>query len=365
LSKLFEVTTINTMTLKNRFVRSATWMGMATEDNSVSQRLINEMVKLAEGGVGLIISGYATVRADGQSVPWQLGNYSDEHLPGLTEMAAAVHKASGTIVNQIAYGGVFAIPQITGVEPMGPSVIQGPKGPICREMTKKDIRETINAFGQAAARAKKAGFDGVQLHAAHGFGLNQWLSPFFNKRTDEYGGSIENRARIVLETYESIRDAVGEQFPVLAKLNAADFLEEGFSTDDMLKVAKMLEKAGIDAIELSGGTIKALLEGNSNESFSRTRQDEVYYLEEAKRYKEKIDVPLMLVGGIRSYEVAEQLVEEGIADYIALCRPLIREPDLINRWKAGDTRKAECNSDNACFEPGNEGKGVTCVHVSK
>ncbi|MFX1465570.1 MAG: NADH:flavin oxidoreductase [Promethearchaeota archaeon] len=363
MSKLFESSKIKTMTLPNRFVRSATWEGIANPDNTVTPKLIDRMVELAKGGVGLIITGYATVRKDGTSVPWQLGNYADDHLPGLTEMTGAVHKAGGKIVNQIAHGGIFIIPDLAGAQPMGPSVIEGPEGPICREMTKDDIREIVIAFGQAAARAKKAGFDGVQFHAAHGYGLSQWLSPFFNKRTDEYGGPLENRARIVLETYQSIRDAVGEQFPVLTKINATDMLDGGISTNDMLQVATMLEEAGIDAIEMSGGTIKAVLEGKPNESFSRTQKEEVYYREEAKRLKEKIGVPLILVGGIRSYEVAEQLVDEGIADYIALCRPLIREPDLINRWKAGDTRKSECISDNKCMGAAVEGKGAYCIHV--
>ncbi|MFX1520968.1 MAG: NADH:flavin oxidoreductase [Promethearchaeota archaeon] len=361
MAKLFETTTINGLTISNRFIRSATWMGMANQDNTVSPKLIDVMVELVKGGIGLLITGYATVRKDGISVPWQLGNYSDDHLTGLTKMVDAVHKARGTIVNQIAHGGVHTIPALSGAQPMGPSIIDGPEGPICKEMSKNDILEIVRAFGEAAARAKKAGFDGVQFHAAHGYGLSQFLSPFYNKRTDEYGGSIENRARIIMETYQSVRNAVGEQFPVLVKLNAADFLEGGLNTDDMLQVAKMLEEAGIDAIEISGGTIKAVLERNYNTSFSRTQKEEVYYREAAKRYKEKIDVPLILVGGIRSYEVAEQLVEEGTVDYIALCRPLIREPDLINRWMTGDTKKAGCISDNRCMGPAVEGKGAYCV----
>ncbi|MFX1466999.1 MAG: NADH:flavin oxidoreductase [Promethearchaeota archaeon] len=357
------MTTIKTMTLRNRFVRSATWEGLAHEDNTVSSKLIDLLVRLVQGGVGLIITGYAAVRADGRSVPWQLGNYSEDHLPGLILMVEAVHKAGGKIVNQIAHGGVHTIPQLTGELPMGPSTMWNENGQICREMTREDIREIVNAFGSAANRAKKAGFDGVQIHAAHGYLLSQFLSPFYNKRTDEYGGCIENRARIVLEVLESVREAVVDQFPVLIKINAADFLDKGFNTEDMLQVARMLENAGIDAIELSGGTVKAILEGNSNASFSRTENKEVYYREAAKRYKQEIDVPLILVGGIRSYEVAEKLVEEGITDYIALSRPLIREPDLINRWKLGDTRKVDCISDNRCLGAAVEGKGAYCVYA--
>jgi len=361
--KLFEPTTIKGMTLPNRFVRSATWMGMANQDNTVSQRLIDVMGELAKGDIGLNITGYATVRKDGTSVPFQLGNYSDDHLPGLTKMAEAVHKAGGKIVHQIAHGGIFIIPQLADATPMGPSVVKGPEGPICREMTKNDISELVSAFGQAASRAKKAGFDGVQFHGAHGYGLSQFLSPFYNKRTDEYGGPIENRARIIMEVYQSIREAVGEQFPVLVKLNAADFLDGGLGTDDMLQVAAMLDKAGIDAVEISGGTISAMLAGNYDAGFSRTQKEEVYYRDAAKRYKEKINAPLILVGGIRSYEVAEKLVGDGITDYISLSRPLIREPDLVKRWSVGDTKKADCISDNRCIGAAVQGKGAYCVCV--
>ncbi|MCP4312872.1 MAG: NADH:flavin oxidoreductase, partial [Bacteroidetes bacterium] len=178
--------------------------------------------------------------------------------------------------------------------------------------------------------------DGIQIHAAHGYLLSQFLSPFFNKREDEYGGSIENRGRIVLEVVQSVREAVGDQFPVLVKINAEDFLDGGFCVDDMLDVARMLEKSSVDAIELSGGTILGMLMGTPNISFSRIGDEGIYYEAAAKRYKGEIRIPLMLVGGIRSYEVSQRLVEEGVTDYVSLCRPLIREPDLIKRWELGD-----------------------------
>jgi 2,4-dienoyl-CoA reductase-like NADH-dependent reductase (Old Yellow Enzyme family) len=362
--ELFEATKINTLTLANRFVRSATCAYMADDDGSVTPKLIDLMVKLAKGGVGLIITGLADVRRDGQAAPWQLGIYSDELIPSLTEMAEAVHEAGGKIAVQIAHTGLQAHPRFEGAELLGPSAIRGEGIPVCREMTQGDIGEVVYAFGQAADRAKKAGFDGVQIHAAHGYLLSEFLSPFFNKRTDDYGGSVKNRARIVLESYRSVRNAVGNQFPVMIKMNSEDLLDGGFSVEDMLEVAGMLEEAGIDAIELSAGTTLAYFWGNPNASYVRMGKKEVYWLEAAKRYKEKIGVPLMLVGGIRSYEVAEKLVQEGIADYISLSRPLIREPNLINRWKSGDTRKAECISDNACVGPALEGEGIRCVHIS-
>jgi 2,4-dienoyl-CoA reductase-like NADH-dependent reductase (Old Yellow Enzyme family) len=361
MSTLFETTTINNLTLENRFVRSATWEGMANRDGSCTPELISLMVQLARGGVGLIITGHSYIRKEGQAGPWQLGVYRDELIQGLTKMTEAVHKADGKIIMQLAHAGCMAPSELSGMEPFGPSVMENQKGPCCQEMTQTDISVVIDAFAHGAVRAKNAGFDGVQIHAAHGYLLSQFLSPFFNKRTDGYGGSIENRTRIVLQVLRHIRTSVGNDFPVLIKINSEDFLDGGLTIDDMLHAAALLEKAGIDAIELSGGTV---ISGRLIPAITvkiDTKEKEVFYKEAAKRCKKKISVPLMLVGGIRSYEIAEQLINNSIADYISLCRPLICEPYLIDRWKQGDTRKARCLSDSLCFKPAREGRGLYCV----
>jgi 2,4-dienoyl-CoA reductase-like NADH-dependent reductase (Old Yellow Enzyme family) len=195
--------------------------------------------------------------------------------------------------------------------------------------------------------------------------LSQFLSPFYNRRKDEYGGSLENRARIVLEVLESIRGRVQADYPVMIKLNSQDFVEVGLSVDESLKVAAMLDASGIDAIELSGGTFYASKLTPVRKGRLDSQNDEVYYKNEAGRFKQAVGVPLMLVGGIRSFEVAERLVDDGTADYISLCRPFIREPDLVNRWKSGDRRKAFCISDNECFRPGRSGEGISCVMTEK
>jgi len=361
MSKLFETTTLKNMTLPNRFVRSATWEGRATDDGFCTQGLIDMMTQLVRGGVGLIITGHAYVLKNGQAGPWQLGVYSDTLIEGLTKMTEAVHQENGKIVMQIAHSGCQAPVALTGLSPLGPSVLENQEGSRCREMTQADISKVVDAFAQGAARAKQAGFDGVQIHAAHGYLLSQFLSPFFNKRTDEYGGTIENRTRIVLEVLARIRALVGYDFPVLIKLNSEDFLDNGLTVDDMIHAAALFEQAGIDAIEISGGT--AYSNGRIPVRIAKidTEEKEVFYKSAATRYKKKIPVPLLLVGGIRSYGVAERLVEEGTADYISLCRPLIREPHLINRWKQGDTRRATCLSDNLCFKPTRAGQGLYCV----
>lgn len=362
MSIMFETADIRNMTLKNRFVRSATWTGLAGKDGLSTPELSGFMAKLAKGGVGLIITEHAYIEPSGQASPYQLGIFSDNHIPGLREITNAVHNEGGRIVIQIAHGGCQAITKLTGTEPAGPSALEIDEKPFCREMTLNEIEGTVKSFGEAAARAKKAGFDGVQIHGAHSYLLNQFLSPYYNKREDEYGGSLSNRARIVLDSYRAIRNAVGNKFPVLIKLNSEDFLENGFTINEMIELSGMLEKEGIDAIEMSGGSIQSdrncrpVRPGNPD-----SEAKEVYYLDAASRYKEKIRVPLMLVGGIRSFAAAEKLVNENITDYISMSRPFIREPGLVNRWKSGDHTKSECRMDNACYRPGLKGKGIYCV----
>lgn len=361
MSKLFEKTAIKSLELANRFVRSATWEGMAETDGSCTQELIDITAGLAKGGAGLIITGHAYVSPEGQAGPWQIGVHNDEMLPGLTNMAAAVHRSGGKVALQIAHAGCYGFVSATGIEPVGPSPGIAEKIPFCRELTCAEISAVCVAFGRAAGRAKAAGFDAVQIHAAHGYLLSEFLSPFFNRRTDHYGGSVGNRARIVLEVLQSVRKAVGDDYPVLIKLNSEDFIEGGLSVDDMLAIAALLEKAGIDAVEMSGGTIYASADYSTVRTGALAKpEQEVYYRGAAARFKAAFSVPLMLVGGIRSFEVAEALVNDGNADYIALCRPLIREPGLVSRWRSGDRRKAGCLSENACLGPLMKGEGLCC-----
>jgi 2,4-dienoyl-CoA reductase-like NADH-dependent reductase (Old Yellow Enzyme family) len=338
--ELFEKSDINGMVLSNRFVRSATWAGMATDEGACSPSLIDLVAALAAGGVGMIITGHAYVRRNGQHSPWQLGIHKDELIRDLQKMTQAVHENSGRIVLQLGYGGAY----------LSKSRL--------RQMTVQDIKELVEAYGQAATRAKNAGFDGVQIFAAHGFFLSQMLCPRYNDRTDRYGGGIHNRARALLEILESIRLAVGVNYPVLVKLNCQDFVENGLTLQDSLQVAKMLEEGSMDAIELSGGLLN---NPNIMRCDVKAEDAEAPFQNEARAFKKVLRVPLILVGGIRSYNVAQELLTEGVADYIAMSRPFICEPDLINRWREGDLRKAACISCDNCFEQIKKGKGVSCV----
>jgi 2,4-dienoyl-CoA reductase-like NADH-dependent reductase (Old Yellow Enzyme family) len=363
--ELFEKTSIRSMHLPNRFVRSATWEGLADKDGAVTQKLTEMMTVLAGGEVGLIISSYAFVSPEGQSSPGQLSVYDDRFLPGLRDMAQAVQAAGGKIALQLVHGGCYGNAKLTGLGLIGPSTVEKDGQVTCRQAGSKDINAIISAFARAAGRAQQAGFDAVQIHTAHGFLLSQFLSPAFNRRNDEYGGSLENRARLVLEVVKSVRATVGPEYPILIKLNSEDFLEGGMTRAEAIRVAVLLEKASVDAIELSGGTVA------SPEKFLpprpgrlKTPEQEAYYLEAARLYKHKVIIPLMLVGGVRSYDIAAKLVRNGTADYIALSRPLICEPTIVKRWREGDHRTSECISDNACFGPASDGRGLYCITMA-
>jgi 2,4-dienoyl-CoA reductase-like NADH-dependent reductase (Old Yellow Enzyme family) len=366
MAELFERTSINGMDLANRFVRSATWEGLAAKDGSVTPKLTKMMAELARGEVGLIITSYAFVSPDGRSNAGQLGAYDDHLLPGLRRMAEAVHAEGGKIALQLVHGGCASNSGLTGMEAIGPSEGDREGRLKCRAAAREDIARIVSDFVKAAKRAKQAGFDAVQLHAAHGFLLSQFLSPAFNKRTDEYGGQLEKRSRLLLDVVRAVREAVGPKYPVLVKINSEDFLDGGMTREEAVEVSGMLEKASVDVIEFSGGTVI------SPEKLSPVRPgrlripgEEVYYGEAAVLYKKSVAAPLILVGGIRSFGVAEGLVRAETCDYVSMSRPLICEPGLVKRWREGDRRPSECVSDNACFAPASEGKGVYCVTMEK
>ena len=360
MSIMFETTRIGNLELANRFVRSATWEGMAEEDGAMTPRLNKLNEDLAKGGVGLIIASHAYVSREGQATPLQTGIYKDELVPGLREMVDRVHAHGGKIVAQLAHGGRYASQTMTGQPAWMVSEWEGQEKNPGQVMTLEDIAGLVEKFGKAAARARDAGFDGVQIHSGHGYLLSQFLSPAMNQRTDAYGGAIENRCRVHLEIYRSIRKAVGVDYPVLIKLNCSDFIENGLDPEDSLFVAQALEKEGLNALELTGGILSSRKLSPSRANIN-SQDKEAYFRNEARLFKERLGIPLILVGGMRSFDLAEQLVTQGVADYVSMSRPFIREPDLANRWKSGDRTPAKCISDNLCFMPGRAGEGIRCV----
>ncbi len=361
MTQLFEETAIKSMKMKNRIVRSATWEGMCEDDGRPTPKLIDFYVDLAKGGVGLIISSYAFVSSEGKQLPGKIGIQTDDFADAFRQMTATVHEAGGTIAIQIVHAGGQANPKTSGMPALAPSggkVAQFPTEAV--ELTVDDILRIVTAFADGARRAKEWGFDGVQLHGAHGYLINQFLSPLTNRRTDAYGGSIENRCRFLMEVYQAIREKVGDDYPVMIKLNLADNLEGGLEVSDGLAAAEKLAAAGIDAIEVSSGTPASGEMGPSRPKINKPER-EAYNMALAKQVQEVVNCPVMAVGGFRSYEVSESAVVEGGVDYIAMSRPFIREPGLAGRWSGGDRSPSTCVSCGKCFIPGLKEGGIYCV----
>ncbi len=361
MARLFEETSLGTMTLRNRLMRSATWEGMCAEDGRPTAKLIDYNTELAKGGVGLIISGYAFVRPEGKQVPGQMGIYTDDFEEEYKKLTAGVHAGGGKIAIQLVHVGGQTDSKTAGRIPLAPSPVKVDQyAETPEELTKEGIDDIISAFGEAAKRAKDWGFDAVQLHGAHGYLINQFLSGLTNRRSDEYGGRIESRILFLLEVYQKVREAVGARFPVFIKLNGDDNQEGGFSKEEALFVAKRLSDVGIDGIEVSSGTGGSGDKGPIREKINAPEK-EAYNLELALEIKAVVNCPVMTVGGFRSYEVAEKAVSLAAMDFIAFSRPLIREQDLPNRWLGGDHAAAECLSCNKCLGAGIKEGGIYCV----
>lgn len=357
---LFEKTSIGNLAVANRFVRSATSEGLATGKGFCSPALTKLLVRLAKGGVGLIITGHTAVSREGMAAPRQLCLWDDGFISALLDMTGQVHDAAGKIFLQLAHAGAQADAALTGEAAMGPMMTRKKDGTICRAMSRDDIRKTTLAFAAAAGRARKAGFDGVQIHAAHGCLISTFLSQHYNRRRDEYGGTVANRARFLLEAVAAVVNETGSDYPVLVKLNVSDFLPDGFAADQMLETAALLVSSGICAIELSGG-----IEGDAKFQPSRPGtiflEQEGYYKKEAAQLKEAVDLQVILGGGIRSLETAADFIADEVCDFIAMARPFIREPELIDRWKTDNKKSSACESDNLCYRPIQAGKGLYCL----
>jgi 2,4-dienoyl-CoA reductase-like NADH-dependent reductase (Old Yellow Enzyme family) len=361
---LFQPIKIGNVTIKNRFVRSATHEWLCEEDGTPTPQLGGIYETLAKGGVGLIITGYAYVNPKGKASKGQNAIYKDDLIEPYRRIVDRVHRHGGKIFMQIVHGGRQAEEgAVKFGETIAPSAVPDAANDIDpREMTVDDILATIMDFVLAARRAKDAGFDGVQLHIAHGFLLSSFISPYTNRRKDEWGGSVENRARIIVEIIRSIADKVGRDFPVIAKMNGTDgFAEEGkgLQVSDAADIAKVLAAEGLKAIEVSAGIWEAELK--SSKTGIVDEASEGYLLNLATRVKVEVDIPVISVGGFRSKSVMEAALKDGKCDMIAISRPLIREPDLVEKFRTGKADRAECISCNKCFDQ----TGVKCNYRPK
>jgi 2,4-dienoyl-CoA reductase-like NADH-dependent reductase (Old Yellow Enzyme family) len=365
MATLFESVGIGSMSLRNRLVRSATWEGMCDPDGRPTGKLMDCYTALARGGVGLIISGYTYVSPEGKQLPGKMGLHTDQFETDFRALTEAVHNAGGVLAVQLVHAGGQADAEVSGHETVAPSAVptaQYKQTPA--QLSKTQIGEIVKAFGRSARRAKEWGVDAVQMHGAHGYLINQFLSPLTNRRTDEYGGSVENRCRFMLEVLAEIRRTAGADYPVMIKLNAADNLEGGMETADAMTAAMQLSAAGIDAIEISAGTPASGAMGPAREKIDAPEK-EAYNLHLARQIKANVACPVMTVGGMRSYEVCEAAVSTHGMDFVAMSRPLIRQPDLPGRWERGDRRAATCISCNKCFVPGLRYGGIFCMAERK
>jgi 2,4-dienoyl-CoA reductase-like NADH-dependent reductase (Old Yellow Enzyme family) len=362
---LYDKVNIGTLELPNRFVRSATWEGMCDEHGRPTAKLAGLYRELAEGGVGLVITGYTVVHPRGRQMTGAIGACSDGQIPVLSSLASAVHGPGGKIMAQLFHAGAQTSVRTIGEPPVGPSEVQSPfYSGVPKAMTTNQIEEVVVSFGQSARRAREAGFDGVQLHGAHGYLINQFLSPLTNVRTDRYGGSLMNRFRFLEEVFQSVREQVGPDYPVTIKLTGSDNLEGGLQIDDAVLFAKMLEDLGINAIEVSAGT-SGSGEGVPVRKAINSEEKEGYNASLARRISENVNVPVMLVGGLRSFSVIKTLLDDNVADFFSLSRPLIREPDLVNLWREDPGHRSTCTSCNLCFRPGMREGGIYCVPEKK
>ncbi|QWR76773.1 oxidoreductase [Candidatus Magnetomonas plexicatena] len=360
---LLEKYNLKTIELRNRMVRSACYEKMADDDGFVTDRIFKLYKDLAVGGVGLIISGNTLVHRTGFTVDKILCAYDDKYIAGLSEIASVVHKEGGKIALQLTHGGRQSVPELLdSKENIAPSAVYEPfMRAMPREMTEGEIWEIIGAFALAAKRAQKAGFDGVQIHGAHGYLVSQFLSGYTNRRDDAWGGDEERRFTFVGEMLKAIRKEVGDAYPVFIKMNYDDYMQGGVTLPEALRTAKRLQSASIDAIEVSTSMYESKVKTARPKILEVT--DEAYNRIAGMEFKKAVTVPIMVVGGVRSKSVAENILKEGYADLISFGRPLIRQPNLPALFEKG-TERAACISCNGCMNY-RKLPYVMCVQLNK
>jgi 2,4-dienoyl-CoA reductase-like NADH-dependent reductase (Old Yellow Enzyme family) len=354
---MFEPCRIGSLEIKNCFLRSATWDATADITGRVTDASIEIYRRLGEGDIGLIVSGYAFVSAHGQAIHGQYGVHNDDMIPGLGRLAQTVHEGGGKIALQIVHAGINSVflPQ-EGDTVLAVSEIPGVKRSH-REMTDENIESIIDDFAAAAVRGREAGFDAIQLHGAHGYLMSQFISPLFNQRTDRWGGSPENRRRFHTEVVRRVRQVIGPDFPFFIKFGVMDDREGGLSLEEGVEAAKQMVKAGIDAIEVSAGVGQGAFRTGGDEPVTTP------FRERAAVVKRSVTVPVALVGGIRSLEISQDIIESGDADMVSMCRPFIREPDLISRWQRGENTPATCTTCNKCMAIVRRGEPLECGDI--
>lgn len=348
---------IGNLTVNNRIVRSATFE-FGADEGRVTPRIVELYRQLAEGGSGLIITGMHAVLSSARSGPVMVETTYDAYADDMKQIADIMHENGSLLFVQLNHAG-YKTAKVSGYDRIGVSEQEVPEGINYREATPDDIKQIIEAYEIAAKRCKMAGCDGVQIHAGHGYLLNTFLSPYYNHRTDPYGGSIENRARILFEIYDAIRSAVGDSYPVSVKIPFSDRVSPSIAPEECIYVCKELEKKGIDMIEITSGLT---MDGGESSftPFVKNEAQQGSFLAGAVQVADAVSIPVISVSGYRTPDFIEKSLTETPIAAVSLCRPLVREPGLPNRWKT-DRAKATCISCNRCFMS----NGIIACQVEK
>jgi len=360
--KLFTPIKIGTMEVRNRIVLPPMHMGYGTFDGTVTERYRDYYGARAKGGVGLIITEAAAVHPERKYGLVPLGLFDDAVIPSWSELAKEVQRHGAKLAAQLMDPGPESMKMLTGLDPVGPSRIAG-RGifrTMPRELTAGEIEGVVEDFGEAVRRAREAGVDGVEIHAAHGYALvGSFMSPFFNKRTDAYGGSLEGRAKILLDIIKCAREKVGRDYPIIVRIAGDERRTGGRTLQESQFISRLLVDAGIDAIEVSGGTIPTVFWAVVAPSGTPLAIN----AEQAKGIKEVVEVPVICVGRINSPRVAEFVLETGKADMVSMGRALHADPELPNKAQAGNLEDiAPCLACNSgCIGTVTSGQYATCV----
>jgi len=321
-TSLLDPLTIHKSHLKNRIVMPPMASGLATRTGEVTEALVAHYKSRCRS-VGLVIVEHSYIHPVGRTSEMQLGIHDDNLVPGLSRLVKAVHEEGTPIAIQIGHGGRRANSSVCGAQPVAPSPIPDPESKeIPRELTVNEIQSIVKAFGLAAGRAVKAGFDAVEIHGAHGLLLSQFCSPLANRRNDRYGGVLENRTRFPLEVASKVLGAVGQDIPVLYRLGADDMMPGGLTLEESKRIAQSLVNLGIAAIDVSGGLCGSRPSNLSGEG---------YFAHLAKGIKQAVRVPVITAGGIKTPQFADEIVRTRIADLVGIGRALLADPNWATR----------------------------------
>ncbi|MHB8840238.1 MAG: oxidoreductase [Candidatus Aquicultor sp.] len=326
MASLFEPLVVDGIELKNRIVLPPMQMNKATPEGDVTDALIEHYVARAHGGVGLIIIEHTFVMPNGRLSTRQLGLYRDEQIPGFRRLADAIHAEGVPCVVQLNHAGARTTIEIIGEQPVAPSAVPLPTGgEVPRELSDDEIVDITTAFADAADRVKKAGFDGVEIHGAHGFLLNEFASPLTNKRNDQYGNDLTGRMRFPLEIIQAVHDTIGPKHLLLYRLGADDMLPGGITIDDGTEMAKLVVNAGVKIVDVSGG-----LCGSSPPGMTPG-----FFIPQAAKVRQSVDVPVIGVGMITTGELADDVIRDGDVDLVAVGKAILKNPNWPREVASG------------------------------